>query len=109
MPSVYAVGSYGKELAVYMEPTPHTLCYLDGQKGGITHLQFSPDGTKLCAGGRKDDEILVWDLRNPGQLYSVLRRRVGTNQRIYFDIAGSYLGTGSTDGAVSIWDMNSLH
>ena len=55
---VYAVGSYGKDLGVYLEPEPHTLCYLDGQKGGITHLQFSADGTKLCAGGRKDNEIL---------------------------------------------------
>ena len=55
---VYAVGSYGKDLGVFLEPEPHTLCYLDGQKGGITHLQFSADGTKLCAGGRKDNEIL---------------------------------------------------
>ena len=67
MPSIYAVGTYSRGLAVYLEPQPHTLCYLDGQKGGITYIKFSPDGTKLLAGGRKDDEILVWDMRNPGK------------------------------------------
>ena len=69
MPSIYAVGTYSKGLAVYLEPQPHTLCYLDGQKGGITHLKFSNDGTKLMAGGRKDNEILIWDMRNPGNIF----------------------------------------
>ena len=68
MPSIYAVGTYSRGLAVYLEPQPHTLCYLDGQKGGITYLKFSPDGTKLLAGGRKDNEILIWDMRNPGSI-----------------------------------------
>ena len=68
MPSIYAVGTYSKGLAVYLEPQPHTLCYLDGQKGGITHIKFSNDGTKLLAGGRKDNEILIWDMRNPGKM-----------------------------------------
>ena len=68
MPSIYAVGTYSKGLAVYLEPQPHTLCYLDGQKGGITQIKFSHDGTKLLAGGRKDNEILIWDMRNPGRL-----------------------------------------
>ena len=72
MPSIYAVGTYSRGLAVYLEPQPHTLCYLDGQKGGITYIKFSPDGTKLLAGGRKDDEILVWDMRNPGRYISKL-------------------------------------
>ena len=35
---------------------------------------------KILAGGRKDPEILVWDVRNPGQLYSSLRRKADTNQ-----------------------------
>lgn len=64
---MYAVGTYNRGLAIYLEPQPSTLCYLNGQKGGITHIKFSPDGTKLLAGGRKDNEILIWDMRNPGK------------------------------------------
>ena len=56
------------------------LCLLTGQSGGITHIRFTADGTKILAGGRKDPEILVWDVRNPGQLYSSLRRKADTNQ-----------------------------
>ena len=40
---------------------------MEGQRGGLTHVQFTCDGGKLLAGGRKDDEILVWDMRNPGE------------------------------------------
>ena len=28
-------------------------CMFEGQVGGVTHLLFSPDGTKLYSGGRK--------------------------------------------------------
>ena len=110
MSQVYAVGTYAKDLGVYVEPEGQALCYLEGQKGGITHLAFSGDGTKLVAGGRKDCELLVWDMRNPGQLYSTLTRQVSTNQRIYFDIdsSGSYLCSGSTNGNLTIWNLSSI-
>ncbi len=64
--NVYALGSFSRTLGVYLEPKAQLLCLLEGQKGGITHVKFSADGSKLLAGGRKDDEILVWDMRNPG-------------------------------------------
>lgn len=51
----------------------------------------------------------VWDLRNPGQLYTVLDREVDTNQRIYFDTVGTnYVASGSTDGSVTFWDLSSV-
>ncbi len=41
----------------------------------------------LCdSGGRKDPEILCWDLRSPGKILHTMMRQVATNQRIYFDI-----------------------
>ncbi|CAG2067594.1 unnamed protein product, partial [Timema podura] len=57
MPKIYAVGSYAKTLGLYCEPDGAMLCILQGHTGGVTHLQFSPDGTKLYSGGRKDTEI----------------------------------------------------
>ena len=39
----------------------------------------------------------------------MLDRKVDTNQRIYFDTLGtSYVASGSTDGSVTIWDLNSV-
>ncbi len=111
MVRVFALASYGKSLAVYLDPRAQVLCQLEGQQGGITHIQFSPDGTKLLAGGRKDHEISVWDMRNPGELYAVLRRSVDTNQRIYFDMtpSGQHVVSGGTDGILRVWDFHSGH
>ncbi len=89
---MYALGSYGKTLGVYLEPQGQMLCLLQGQvriqisifydgslgdhvlfqfskAGGLTHVQFSSDGSRLLAGGRRDPEVLVWDMRNPGNLF----------------------------------------
>ena len=74
-------------VGVYSEPHGTLLCLLLGHQGGITHLQFSPDGTKLLSGGRKDSEIICWDIRNPGSVLFTVKREVATNQRIYFDIS----------------------
>ena len=46
---------------LYSEPDGTALCVLEGHKGGVTHLKFSPDGLVLYSGGRKDPEILWFD------------------------------------------------
>ncbi|XP_067117581.1 telomerase Cajal body protein 1 [Osmerus mordax] len=105
--SVYACGSYSRTAGLYdcqdgsslaLMPTRHS--------GGLTHLLFSPDGRHLYTGGRKDPEILCWDLRDPGKVLFSLKRNVDTNQRIYFDLdpSGRYLLSGDTEGVVSVWD-----
>lgn len=58
------------------------------------------------SGGRKDGEIIGWDLRNPGQVLFSMKRTVETNQRIYFDLdpSGRYLFSGDTGGFIRVWD-----
>ncbi|XP_064614819.1 telomerase Cajal body protein 1-like [Liolophura sinensis] len=104
---LYAAGSYSRSVALYYEPNGEMVCMFQGHQGGVTHIQFTPDGTKLLSGGRKDPEILCWDLRNPGQILFTAPRKVETNQRIYFDVdnSGRYLVSGNHDGTVSVWDM----
>ena len=36
----------------------------EGQQGGVTHIAFSPDGTKLYSGGRKVCCVVKTDLSN---------------------------------------------
>nr|CAG4641725.1 EOG090X06W9 [Eurycercus lamellatus] len=106
LPTVYAAASYMKTIGLYSEPDGTALCVLEGHRGGVTHVKFSPDGLVLYSGGRKDPEILCWDLRNPGHVLFSMNRKVETNQRIYFDLdpSGRYLITGDTSGFVTIWD-----
>lgn len=39
-------------VGVYTESDGELLCLLQGQSGGVTHVIFSPDATKLYSGGR---------------------------------------------------------
>ncbi|XP_051995455.1 telomerase Cajal body protein 1 [Xyrauchen texanus] len=105
--SMYACGSYSRSVGLYSCEDGSVLALLPTRHhGGLTHLLFSPDGNHLYTGGRKDYEILCWDLRDPGKVLFSMRRNVNTNQRIYFDLdqSGRYLLSGDTDGVVSVWD-----
>ena len=46
-------------------------------------------------------------MRQPGQLFANLQRKVETNQRIYFefDPSGKHILSGSTNGSVTVWDL----
>lgn len=65
----------------------NALCLLSGQSGGLTQLLFSHDGSLLVSAGRKDSEILCWDLRNLGHTLWVAHRPHTTNQRLYMDLS----------------------
>ncbi|KAM4749229.1 LOW QUALITY PROTEIN: telomerase Cajal body protein 1 [Rhinophrynus dorsalis] len=103
---VYACGSYSKSVGLYSRHEGVTLAVLQGHHGGVTHLVFSSDGHCVFSCGRKDPEILCWDIRYPGKVLSSMTRNVTTNQRIYFDleISGQYLICGDTEGLVTVWD-----
>lgn len=104
---IYAAGSYLKTIAVYAEPTGNQLFRIEGQVGGVTHLVFSKDGLKLFSGGRKDPDIVCWDMRFPGRVFFSVKRQVVTNQRIYFDLdeTDKFLMSGNNDGSVGVWDL----
>uniref|UniRef100_A0AAR2M6P1 Telomerase Cajal body protein 1 n=1 Tax=Pygocentrus nattereri TaxID=42514 RepID=A0AAR2M6P1_PYGNA len=105
--AVYVCGSYSRTVGLYSCEDGSLLALLPQRHhGGVTHLLFSPDGYHLYTGGRKDPEILCWDLRDPGRVLFSLPRTINTNQRIYFDLdpSGRYLVSGDTEGMMSVWD-----
>jgi WD40 repeat protein len=56
------VGWTEKDTAhVYDTTTGRELRAFSAQKGGITALAFSPDGTRLATGSA-DSTVLIWDL-----------------------------------------------
>lgn len=105
--TVYACGSYSRCAGLYSCQDGSLLALLPTRHhGGLTHLLFSPDGNYLYTGGRKDPEILCWDIRELSKVVFSLERNVATNQRIYFDLdpSGRYLLSGDTERVVSVWD-----
>ncbi|XP_072114543.1 telomerase Cajal body protein 1 [Mobula birostris] len=103
---LYACASYSKTVGLYARDEGTVLSILQGHQGGVTHVVFSPDGNLLYSGGRKDPEILCWDIRQPGKVLFSMLRSATTNQRMYFDLelCGRYIISGNTEGSVSIWD-----
>jgi len=102
---LFAAGSYDRTVGLY-SVLGDRLCVLKGQQGGVTQVTFSQDGMKLLTGGRKDNEIICWDLRQPGSVLWTVNRVVNTNQKVAFSLRDNYLGSGGTDGSVRIWDMS---
>ncbi|EPS70337.1 hypothetical protein M569_04425, partial [Genlisea aurea] len=106
-----AAGSYSRTTGIYREDNMELLYVLHGQEGGVTQVLFSKDGNYLYTGGRKDPYILCWDIRKTVDIvYKLLyRSSEDTNQRIHFDVehGGRYLGTGSQDGVVHVYNLES--
>jgi len=108
----FAAGCYDKTIGIYDSESssdePELVLY--GQhEGGVTHLQFTPDGRYLFSGARRDNQLLGWDIRNTSAvLYRFERVSSATNQRIYFDIdpSGQYLISGGLDGRLLVFDLN---
>ncbi|KAG9321519.1 hypothetical protein KVV02_001952 [Mortierella alpina] len=78
--------------------------------GGVTQLQFSPDGLYLYSASRQDAYIRCWDIRNTAHVLHRLERPGElTNQRISFDISydGQWLTTGDMNGDISVFDLTS--
>lgn len=111
--NLLAVGSWNTSISLYSIKdmgTYKSIGKMHGHCGGVTHMKFAQDGLKLVSGGRIDNNIYVWDMRNYRKPLNILSRVVTTNQRIYFDISpcGRYLVSGGTDGVVRVWDSNSI-
>lgn len=82
---------------------------LDAQPQGVTHIVTTADENYVVVGGRKNNEILIWDLRNTTHIVSKLSRISPTSQKIYFDIDNSSnaIISGNQDGNISVWRENS--
>ncbi|KAK7864408.1 hypothetical protein R5R35_000450 [Gryllus longicercus] len=104
--NIYAFSSYSRTIGLCTEPDGQVMCLLCNEGGGLTHIMFSPDGSKLYAGSRNDSQLFCWDMRKLGNVLFTAERTNNTNQRIYFDLTpdGRFLVSGSTDGLVHVWD-----
>lgn len=77
----------------------------------LHQVRFSPDGNLLIAGGRRENSLLVWDVRKGlNFILHEFHRNVQTNQRIWFDIHSSsrYVGSGGSVRLVGIVFVFSL-
>lgn len=106
---VYAVGSFCGTIGLYSLQTNSCDALIPTDISGITHLQYSQNGTYIYVGYRKSNYLHVYDVRMSSHLLDTFYRPAVTNQRIFFqaDPYDRYLYSGSTSGKILIYDLKS--
>lgn len=110
--SVIAVGSWSASIKLFdvRESKYGDICQINQHRGGVTYLRFFDGRNQLLSGARKDNQIMLWDLRHMAEpvLTGQFTRMVSTNQRIYFDISSdqNWLVSGDTSGIIHTWNLN---
>ena len=121
MDSVFAAASFSAGCVVGdLRVQGRSVSLIKGaHKGGITHTMFSHCGRYLYTAARRDGLIKVWDMRLTSQRWDgkyveaaaletpAMRRDVGTNQRITFDLdhSGRRLYSGCRSGNVKVFSV----
>ncbi|KAK3360107.1 HET-R [Lasiosphaeria hispida] len=75
---------------------------LEGHRGWVQSVAFSPDGQRLASGSR-DETIKIWDPAS-GQCLQTLQGHRGSVRSVAFSPDGQRLASGSDDETIKIWD-----
>jgi WD40 repeat protein len=71
----------------------------------VVDVAFSPDGTRLAAGGN-DGTTTVWDISDDrGRALFTLTGHTAFIARLAFNLDGEYLATAAFDGTARVWDL----
>lgn len=109
-PNHLLVGTWTGSISLYDNRNLNAgdLAIYDKHTGGITFLKFIHNDTYFISGARKDNKLLMWDVRYGSEPVLCLERFTRTNQRIYFDVSedGKWLASGDTNGLIRAWNIN---
>lgn len=115
-----SIGLYDARLeecfGILKSPFRNSVNGVDTRFNGVTQIVFSSDGKYFVSAhrGTGTKELLVWDLRNTGDVVAKLERggdNNTTNQRIQMDVMRSssldkdWIMTGDMDGNVNVFDL----
>ncbi len=82
---------------------------LEGHRGAVYSVAFSPDGRTLAAGGGRvypgaPGNVILWDAAS-GQRLCALEGHRATVWSVAFSPDGRILASGSQDGTVVLWGV----
>jgi WD40 repeat protein len=77
------------------------------ERGDKDAIVFSPDGTRLLAGGNYDRPLKVWDVASGQVLHTLGGRATNFLYSAAFSPDNSLLVTGHIDGSLKLWELAS--
>jgi WD40 repeat protein/transcriptional regulator with XRE-family HTH domain len=103
----YLAGSSEGGFILIWNSADYSLCAtLQGHRGMVAALAWSPDGTRLASGswGRRSDQLFIWDTQSWNRLMVL----DDPNESVYgvaWSADGKILVSAGTDGIVRWWNL----
>jgi WD40 repeat protein len=91
-------------VTIWETETQAETAHLQGHKGPVTALAFSPDSRQLLSGSI-DTTLQLWDVGSGKQLQRLVGHTSGV-MSVAFAPGGRYATSGSQDGSVLLWDLD---
>jgi len=103
-----ATGGEANTVKIWNVENGQELLRLDGHKGDIYTVAFSPDDEgRWIASAGEDSAVKIWDSQT-GTLVRNFRGHLGIISSLAFSPDGRLLVSGSRDYSVKVWDMTQL-
>jgi len=102
-----ATGDASAVVRVWDADSGKLLRNMEGHRGAIQALAFSPDGHRLASGGRDGHLINLWDVPS-GRLTLTLRGHASSVEAIDFSPNGHWIVSASGDHTLKVWDASPI-
>jgi WD40 repeat protein len=100
----FAVGLDNGIIKVYTTSDWWTLCTLEGHRGRVTDMAFSPDSVRI-ASRSSDHTVRLWDLRT-GMCIHTLNGYDDSFEGVAYSPQGDQIASASNE-AIKVWDVES--
>ena len=103
---MFATGSADEIIKLWNTEDGKLVSTLQGHKGSVNTVAFSPDG-KYLVSGSQDGTLKIWNVQS-GKCIDSWQGHDGAVYSVYFSPDGGFVVSGSEDSDVTVWEFKPL-